>query len=144
MGKLNAKAAVMGWRELDLDAGIWILPSDCVIIAHHWCCKVQQGIINLLTSHMELRSYNIESCSHTHEFAQLVLPVTGSMEIEMGHHADLINDHFGVYIAPNDRHCFSGSQNNLFLVIVWFCYLFCPKPLITFYVKCMLIRFPYF
>lgn len=66
---------------------------------------------------MELRSYHVESCSHTHEFAQLVLPITGSMEIEMGHHADLINDHVGVYIAPNDRHCFSGSQNNLFLVV---------------------------
>lgn len=75
------------------------------------------GIINLLTSHMELRSYHIENCSHTHEFAQVVLPVTGSMEIELGHHAGLINDHIGVYIAPNDRHCFSGSQNNLFLVV---------------------------
>jgi|SRR3990167_1224907 len=66
---------------------------------------------------MELRSYHIENCSHTHEFAQLVLPVTGSMEIEIGHHADLINDHVGVYIAPNDRHCFSGSHKNLFLVV---------------------------
>jgi|GEM_PF-1022317 len=66
---------------------------------------------------MELRSYHIENCSHTHEFAQLVLPITGSMEIEMGHNAGLINDHIGVYVAPNDHHCFSGSQNNLFLVV---------------------------
>ena len=66
---------------------------------------------------MELRSYHLESRSHSHQFAQLVLPVTGSMEIEIGPQVDFIHDHVGVYIAPNDRHCFSGSQHNLFLVV---------------------------
>lgn len=39
------------------------------------------------------------------------------MELEAGCYSGIINDDMGVYIAPNERHCFSGSQKNLFLVI---------------------------
>ena len=66
---------------------------------------------------MELRSYHIESCSHTHDFAQLVLPIAGSMELEIGYVSSVVNDITGAYIAPNERHCFAGSQENLFLVV---------------------------
>ncbi len=66
---------------------------------------------------MALRSYHTESCSHTHDFAQLVLPVLGSMELEVGHYSGVVNDDIGVYIAPNEQHCFAGSKKNLFLVI---------------------------
>lgn len=69
------------------------------------------------TNYIELRSYHNESCSHTHEFAQLVLPILGSMELEAGHYSGIINHDIGIYIAPNERHCFAGSKNNLFLVI---------------------------
>ena len=66
---------------------------------------------------MALRAYQIESSSHTHDFAQLVLPIIGSMEIEVGSQFSVVNDNTGVYIAPNERHCFAGSQDNLFLVV---------------------------
>jgi AraC-like DNA-binding protein len=39
------------------------------------------------------------------------------MELEVGHYAGIVNDDFGVYIAPSEQHCFAGSQKNLFLVI---------------------------
>ncbi|MBA2657665.1 MAG: helix-turn-helix transcriptional regulator [Tatlockia sp.] len=71
----------------------------------------------MFTNRIELRSYPIESCSHAHDFAQLVLPVSGSMELEVGHYSRVINNDVGVYIEPNERHCFAGSQKNLFLVI---------------------------
>jgi AraC-like DNA-binding protein len=42
----------------------------------------------------------------------------GSMTLDMGNYSgQILNNNVGAYIAPNERHCFSGSQNNLFLVI---------------------------
>ncbi|WP_454780727.1 helix-turn-helix domain-containing protein [Legionella sp. WA2022007384] len=66
---------------------------------------------------MELRSYHTESCSHSHDFAQWVLPLSGSMELEAGYYSGVVDNHVGVFIAPNERHCFAGSRENLFLVI---------------------------
>lgn len=68
-------------------------------------------------NHMELRSYDVETCSHTHDFAQLVLPIKGVMELEVGNQSSIVNADNGVYIPPDERHCFSGSQGNLFLVV---------------------------
>lgn len=68
-------------------------------------------------NHMELRSYDVESSSHTHDFAQLVLPIKGAMELEIGNQSNIVNGNSGVYIPPNERHCFAGSQENLFLVV---------------------------
>jgi AraC-like DNA-binding protein len=71
----------------------------------------------LPTNCIELRSYHNDSRSHTHDFAQLVLPILGSMELEVGHYSGIVNNDIGVYIAPNEQHCFAGSKKNLFLVI---------------------------
>lgn len=70
-----------------------------------------------MTNSFDLRSYHTESCSHTHDFAQLVLPVYGSMELEAGHYLGVVDEDVGIYIAPNEKHCFAGSEKNLFLVI---------------------------
>ena len=71
----------------------------------------------MLANRIDLRSYHSENCSHTHEYAQLVLPLLGSMELEVGHYSGVVDENIGVYIAPNEHHCFAGSQHNLFLVI---------------------------
>jgi AraC-like DNA-binding protein len=71
----------------------------------------------LLSNCFDLRSYHTESCSHAHDYAQLILPVSGSMELEVGHYATIVNDDVGVYIAPSEPHCFAGSPKNLFLVV---------------------------
>lgn len=71
----------------------------------------------MFNNHIELRSYHSESCSHVHDFAQLVLPLSGSMELEINQYAGVIHQDVGVYIAPEERHCFSGGEDNLFLVI---------------------------
>lgn len=71
----------------------------------------------MITNRIDLRSYHTESFSHSHDFAQLVLPLTGSMELEAGHYSGVVDNQVGVFIAPNERHCFAGSQKNLFLVV---------------------------
>ncbi len=71
----------------------------------------------MITNRIDLRSYHTESCSHSHDFAQLVLPLAGSMELEAGHYSGVVDNQVGVFIAPNERHCFAGSQKNLFLVV---------------------------
>ena len=71
----------------------------------------------MLANRIDLRSYHAESCSHAHDFAQLVLPVSGALELEAGRYSVIVDHDIGVYIAPNEQHRFAGSQNNLFLVI---------------------------
>ncbi|MDR3503213.1 MAG: AraC family transcriptional regulator [Legionella sp.] len=71
----------------------------------------------MFNNHIELRSYHSESRSHVHDFAQLVLPLSGSMELEINQYSGVIHQDVGVYIAPEERHCFSGGEDNLFLVI---------------------------
>lgn len=66
---------------------------------------------------MDLRSYHVTSCAHAHDFAQLVLPISGSLDINVGRYSGVVHNDRGIYIAPNAQHCFSGSQTNLFLVI---------------------------
>ncbi|KTD23382.1 AraC family transcriptional regulator [Legionella lansingensis] len=65
---------------------------------------------------ISLRSYKTESASHSHEFAQIVLPIRGSLELEIEGRGSQVKDGIGAYIATNSRHCFAGSQDNLFLV----------------------------
>ncbi|KTD53687.1 AraC family transcriptional regulator [Legionella santicrucis] len=71
----------------------------------------------MIAHRMDLRSYHTECHSHSHDFAQLVLPLAGSMELEAGNYSGIINNNIGVYIAPNEQHCFAGSPKNLFLVV---------------------------
>ncbi|KTC64713.1 AraC family transcriptional regulator [Legionella adelaidensis] len=66
---------------------------------------------------IELRSYLNESVTHSHDFAQLLLPISGSMEMEAGGYAGVINNEVGIYIAPHEKHCFAGRDKNLLLVI---------------------------
>lgn len=39
------------------------------------------------------------------------------MELEAGAYSGEVDSDIGVYIAPNEQHCFAGSKDNLFLVI---------------------------
>lgn len=71
----------------------------------------------MLNNRLELRSYPAENRSHVHDFGQLLVPISGSMELEVGHYTGVVTDDIGVYITPNEHHCFAGSPKNLFLVI---------------------------
>ncbi|WP_158617477.1 AraC family transcriptional regulator [Legionella sp. km772] len=66
---------------------------------------------------MELRSYQIDSLQHSHDYAQLVLPVKGVLDLEIGPHSGMVNQDTAAFIAAGEKHCFSGSNNNLFVVL---------------------------
>lgn len=70
-----------------------------------------------LSSHLSLRSYQTEIASHNHDFAQLVLPIRGTMELKTGCHSGMVSTNTAAFIAPYERHCFAASQENLFLVV---------------------------
>ncbi|ASQ45631.1 helix-turn-helix domain-containing protein [Legionella clemsonensis] len=64
-----------------------------------------------------LRSYTTETCSHSHDFTQLVLPLKGQLELEIGGQAGVVKEMTAANIRSDIRHCFAGSDNNLFLVV---------------------------
>lgn len=66
---------------------------------------------------IELRSYHIEQCSHSHDYAQLVLPVKGILELEIGNSSGIISSETGAFITSGEQHSFAGSEDNLFVVI---------------------------
>ncbi|OCH98809.1 hypothetical protein A8135_10935 [Legionella jamestowniensis] len=64
-----------------------------------------------------LRSYTKETCSHSHDFSQLVLPLKGRLELETGGEAGLVDEETAAYVRADTRHCFASSEDNLFLVV---------------------------
>lgn len=65
---------------------------------------------------LSLRSYATEHCSHSHDFAQLVLPINGIMELKNGVYSGVVHSNTAAFIAPGAIHCFAASRENLFLI----------------------------
>lgn len=68
-------------------------------------------------NHIELRSYESQIKAHTHDFSQMVLPLSGALEITIGDRCGTVNDDTAAFIPSKIQHRFSGSSNNLFLVV---------------------------
>ncbi|KTC78021.1 helix-turn-helix domain-containing protein [Legionella brunensis] len=66
---------------------------------------------------LSLRSYSSETCSHSHDFGQLVLPIKGSLELEIEGQGGIVDEITGACIGSNQTHCFASGQDNLFLVV---------------------------
>ena len=71
----------------------------------------------MLLKQIELRSYNTELCRHSHDYAQLVLPILGTMDIEIGNREGAVNMETAAFIPSGEQHCFAGSHENLFAVV---------------------------
>lgn len=69
------------------------------------------------TFSLSLRSYSSEMELHQHDFAQIVLPQSGSLEIEVAGKAGRVNASQGVVIPCETRHAFQAKGNNSFLVL---------------------------
>ena len=65
---------------------------------------------------LDLRSYSPETDSHSHDYHQLVLPVAGELDIEIGNHSGSVNAHHAAVISAGENHGFSGSVDNSFIV----------------------------
>lgn len=66
---------------------------------------------------LALRSYSGEVELHQHDFHQIVLPQSGSMEIEVDGRGGKIDASQGVVIAAGSRHTFLANNHNSFLVL---------------------------
>ena len=66
---------------------------------------------------IDLRSYQSETSQHSHNFAQLVLPIKGILDIEIGSSSGIADQDTAAFITAGQNHCFSGRSDNLFLVV---------------------------
>lgn len=73
--------------------------------------------ITTMSNFLSLRSYTSETCRHSHEFTQLVLPIKGSLELEVDGQAGYVDAQKGACIHANMEHCFNSGHDNLFLVV---------------------------
>jgi AraC-like DNA-binding protein len=65
----------------------------------------------------ECRTYSDAACTHSHFFAQLILPLQGSLFIETSlHRCKLENSHL-FFLPPNCQHNFYAQNTNEFLVL---------------------------
>ncbi|MCV6621748.1 MAG: AraC family transcriptional regulator [Cellvibrionaceae bacterium] len=65
---------------------------------------------------LELRSYNSESRSHQHDYHQLVLPVVGELELNVGQQEGKVSEQSIALVAAGKEHGFSATENNTFVV----------------------------
>ena len=75
-------------------------------------CAVHPSAISF-----SLRSYSSEMELHQHDFTQIVLPQSGSLEIEVAGKAGRVNASQGVVIPCKTPHAFLAKGNNSFLVL---------------------------
>lgn len=66
---------------------------------------------------LHLRSYTTEFCQHKHDFYQWVLPLAGTLELQVGDQSDLLTLNKGALVSYQERHCFYSQTKNLFLVM---------------------------
>jgi AraC-like DNA-binding protein len=66
---------------------------------------------------LSLRSYGMRVITHTHDFDQLVFPVTGAMETRVGGTAANLSSDCLAVIARGTSHSFRGFGTNRFLVL---------------------------
>lgn len=66
---------------------------------------------------LSLRSYSGQVELHQHDFHQIVLPQSGSMEIEVDGRGGKVDASQGVVISAGSRHTFLANTRNSFLVL---------------------------
>ncbi len=66
---------------------------------------------------VHVRSYSLEREAHAHPFHQLVLPLAGRLELEVQGRAGRVADLSCVLVPAGERHAFSGSGENRFVVL---------------------------
>ncbi|MCJ8337855.1 MAG: AraC family transcriptional regulator [Pseudomonadales bacterium] len=63
-----------------------------------------------------LKSYQPQVDTHQHEFHQLVLPVQGSLQIEIGTKAGTVQAQHAAVICASESHAFEARGDNQFIV----------------------------
>lgn len=66
---------------------------------------------------LEIRSYKTENSRHHHDFAQLVLPICGRMEIDVDGQGGCIDQSLAAFVTPGSVHSQLTHSNSRFLVL---------------------------
>ena len=66
---------------------------------------------------ISIRSYGTDGHAHAHDFAQLVLPLAGSLDIELEGQGARLDRTRAAYVPAGTRHAQEGRQPNRFLVV---------------------------
>lgn len=65
---------------------------------------------------LDLRSYDQEALCHQHDYHQLVLPVSGALELDIAGQGDQIGDRKAAIIAAGSEHGCISDRDNCFVV----------------------------
>jgi AraC-like DNA-binding protein len=70
----------------------------------------------MLNDQLCLKSYQPFSESHSHDFHQLVLPIEGALDIEIGSQSGFVSTNSAAVICANQKHAFESHGQNQFIV----------------------------
>ncbi|MEM5527258.1 AraC family transcriptional regulator [Gammaproteobacteria bacterium AS21] len=70
----------------------------------------------MLNDQLCLKSYQPFSDSHSHDFHQLVLPIHGALDIEIGSQSGFVGTNSAAVIHANQKHAFESHGKNQFIV----------------------------
>jgi AraC-like DNA-binding protein len=76
-----------------------------------------QAMTQCQSRSLSFRSYGTEGNAHTHDHVQIVLPIQGELEIEVGGRAGRLDLLRGIFIAPGIRHSQAAEGLNRFLIL---------------------------
>lgn len=66
---------------------------------------------------LSIRSYNVDGASHTHDFAQLVLPISGALNIEVEGREHRVAPGLAAFVSPSARHAQGSADGNRSIVL---------------------------
>lgn len=66
---------------------------------------------------LSLREYSADSLAHQHDHAQLVLPLIGSLDIDITGRGAQLTRQLAAYVEPGQRHAQTSAQPNRFLIV---------------------------
>lgn len=69
-----------------------------------------------MTPQLELRSYRAEIDNHRHAYHQLVLPLSGTLTLEIGGREGRVEAQSAAVIHSDELHCFQAKGQNRFIV----------------------------
>lgn len=65
----------------------------------------------------ERRTYNDTMITHSHDYGQLIFPISGSVDIKTEHKNIGLNDEHLFFLPPSNIHAFKSDRPNEFLVL---------------------------
>lgn len=66
---------------------------------------------------VEIRRYSGEIERHRHDYSQVILPISGTLEIDLGHRSGRVSGSTGAFVAAGCQHAFHAKKTDSFVVV---------------------------